>query len=85
MGVLQAWLMRSPRQGGVLRFRPPFAEELAFHAHVHLRNSRASPVAARLTGSRLPSPPLRAGATEKGPRIIPYHAHLAIAGPEAIG
>jgi hypothetical protein len=82
MGVLQAWLMRSPRQGGVLRFRPPFAEELAFHAHVHLRNSRASPVSNRLA---IALAPLRAGATEKGPRIIPYHAHLAIAGPEAIG
>src|SRR5215510_4015252 len=48
-----------------------FAEELAFHAHVHLLNSRASPVAARRTGSRLPSSALCTAVTEKGPRTTP--------------
>src|SRR5262249_37163984 len=39
-----------------LAISPAFAEELAFHAHVHLLNSRASPIGARRTGSRLPLP-----------------------------
>src|SRR5262249_42217596 len=53
-----------------LAISPAFAEELAFHAHVHLLNSRASPIGARRTGSRLPLPHF-AAATEKGPRTIP--------------